>query len=155
MGTTQTSYSERIPEALPGLIKGSDYDTRTGICETAAGIGFGLAVSKGVGDQGAVIGGASEFFLGISVRDVTLVHPAATVDKYIEDENMGILSRGTIWVTTGGAVSAGNAVHFNATTGVLSAAGGELLQGARWDTSAASGELAVVRLSGYNNMAAS
>jgi hypothetical protein len=153
--TTQTTYSERQRKAFPGQTFGSDFEDVSRICETAAGIGFGLAVSQGSFDKGVVLGGASEDFVGISTKDITLVHALASLDKYVQYENMGVRRRGMVWVTAGSAVSNGDAVHFNATTGALSNAGGELLQGARWETSALSGEVALVYLSGYQNMAAS
>lgn len=148
MAVVQSTYNERQPAAVAGMIanmNGSKVDTR--IIETAAGIGFGLAVSQGSADKGAVIGGALADFVGLTVRDVTLVH--ATPDKYAQYDNAGIMSEGDMWVTAGAAVSAGDPVHYNATTGALSNTGGSgPVVGARWMTSAASGELAVVRLSG-------
>ena len=52
MGTTQTSYSERMAPNVPGTLAGQVNEARitTGICETASpGIPFGRAVSQGTG----------------------------------------------------------------------------------------------------------
>src|SRR4051812_27977685 len=92
----QTTYSETIRRALAGTIYGTDFETLTGICETAAGIGFGLPVGQGVADKGVVLAGASNIFIGVTVRDVTLIHALADLDKYVENENVGILRRGHI-----------------------------------------------------------
>jgi hypothetical protein len=100
-------------------------------CETAAGIGFGLAVSQGTADTGAIIGGSA--FIGVTVRDVTQdripIDPLAadqslvTSDVYPQRANMGILSRGRIWVTANGGgdtgVKAGDPLFYDTTTGVF------------------------------------
>lgn len=153
--TTQTTYSERMPKAFAGQTYGSDYEDVSRIVETAAGIGFGLAVSRGTSDKGVVLGGQSESFVGITLKDITLVHSVANLDKYIETENCGVRRRGFIWVTVSGAVAMGDAVHYNATTGVISNSGGELVQGAVFESSALNGEVALVYLSGFQKMAAS
>lgn len=148
MATVQSAYTENIPAGLPGMLAFNQpamVDTR--ICETAAGIGFGLAVGQGTDDKGAVLGGALADFVGITVRDVTL--PVGQTDKYAQYNNMAVLSEGDIWVTVGADVDAGDVVHYDATTGVLTNTGGSgPIVGARYMTSAASGGLARVRLSG-------
>lgn len=155
MPTVQATYGERIPQAVAGQVANmTTFDADTRIVETPAGIGFGVAVSQGTADKQVLLGGASAaVFVGISMRDVTLDDPTNT-DEYQEGENAAILTRGDIWVTTGGAVSAGDEVVFDGTTGVLSSAAPGAgvspfaIAGARWMTSAGNGELAIVRLSG-------
>jgi hypothetical protein len=153
MAVVQNSYSETHRKAVAGMVANmTNYDADTCIVETAAGIGFGLACGQGSADNGAVLGAtAAADFRGISVRDITLAPEDA--DKYQEDANIALLTEGDIWVTTGGVVEAGDDVTFVATTGVLSSAATSGSQfaivGARWMTSAGSGELAVVRLSGH------
>lgn len=148
----QTTYSATMPKAVAGMIADmQNFKTDTRICETAAGIGFGLAVGRGTADNGAVIGGAAATdFLGISVRDVTLVNPDG--DEYARYANMGVLTEGTIWVTVGGDVTDGADVTFASTTGILSSAATSGTQfaiaGARWLDTVASGGLARVRLGG-------
>lgn len=149
MPPVQTNYSERIAPNTPGTIHGSDRDVDTGICETEAGIGFGLAVSQGsASDQGAILGGASAIvFRGITVKDITLPQ-----DKYLPPNSMGILTRGPIHVAPGEAVAANDPVYFDGTTGVLykQAGGGRyLIKGARWKTSAGVGGIAIVQISDY------
>lgn len=148
----QTTYSENIRAGLPGLVVGSDYNIDTGNVETAAGIGFGLAVSQGAADKGIIIGGTLAGFRGITVRDVTL--ESAQADEYSQYQNAGVLVRGKIWVTVGAAVAAGDPVHFVAATGAFTNTGdvGPIL-GARYVTSAALNGLALVELSGYQRSA--
>lgn len=150
----QTTYSEQMRAGLPGLVVGSfgPDDSVTGNVETAAGIGFGLAVSQGVADKGIIIGGTRAGFLGITIRDVTL--ESDQEDKYAQYQSAGVLTKGQIWVTAGAAVEAGGPVHFVAATGVLTDNGNEgPINGARWVTSAAQDELAIVELSGYKRSA--
>lgn len=152
MTAVQTEYNATIEPGLPGLVVGSDWNADTGIVETAAGLAFGIVVCQGtVSDKGIKIGGALSTYRGVTIRDITLVHAAALLDKYAQYENAGVLTRGKIWVLTGGAVAPGDPVHFVAATGVLKASGdiGPIV-GARWVTTAASGELAVVELPGLS-----
>jgi hypothetical protein len=112
----QTTYKPQILPAVVGMIAsevGAEVGTR--ICETSAGIGFGLAVSQGVGDKGAVIAGSN--FIGVTARDVSLdrlpVDPLAAdqtllaADTYPQYSNMAVLSRGDIWVMCYGAGDGG------------------------------------------------
>lgn len=137
----QDTYTEGMRPPAPGTISGSDYDTITGNCETAAGIPFGVAVSEGTktthGDKATVIGGSLAGFKGVSVRDITLAPSAANQDKYLERGNMTIMRRGTIWVEAAVAVVADDPVHFVAATGVFTNTG-DLgpIKGARWVSSA-------------------
>lgn len=147
----QSTYAERITKAVAGMLADADAHVDTRICETAAGIGFGLAVGQGTSDNEAKLDAAAAAdFVGITVRDRTLVNDSA--DKYEQYENMAVITRGDIWVTTGGVVSAGDDVTYSKSTGVLSSAAPSGTQfaitGARWMTSAGSGGLARVRLGG-------
>jgi hypothetical protein len=131
----QQFYRPTILPGLPGMISDmSKSDVTSRLCETAAGIGFGLAVSYGVqSDSGCVIGGAN--FIGISVRDITLnrvpIDPLAAltsegypVDTYLQRMNMGVMTRGHIWVRAGATAAPGGALFYNAAGVLCSAAGG-------------------------------
>ena len=135
--SVQDTYTARIEKARAGMIAGSDFNTKTGICETVAGIGFGLAVSQGANsDQGVVLGGASKL-LGVSVRDITL---GAEIDAYPRYANVGYLSRGQIWVSPAVSVVPQDAVTYDSATGRFSNTGGVAVPGAKWlDTSDADG----------------
>lgn len=143
----QTVYSENIPVGYVGQPAGPDFEADSRIVETAAGIGFGLACGRGTGERGAVLGGAQ--FAGISMRDITQDGGlAGTVDEYPQYGNIALMTKGLIWVAAGAVVEAGDLVHYNETTGALSNAGGTLIANATWESSAAEGDLAKVRLSG-------
>jgi hypothetical protein len=126
MGTTvvQTSYRPQIAYGLEGMISeetGSEVGTR--LCETAAGITFGKAVSQGSRAKGCVLGGAN--FVGVTVRDITLalvsVDPLSAVDNALDTygqwTNVAVLTRGHIWVKPQGLVAPYNDVYYDTASG--------------------------------------
>lgn len=133
----QTTYRPQIAPAALGMVADlANSEVGTRICETAAGIAFGRAVSQGtLSDRGAVLGGSN--FVGISVRDVTLdrmpIDPLssteAAADTYPQYSNMSVASRGHIWVNAGANVSAGDALYYSATDGTFGGSGGEMANG--------------------------
>lgn len=146
----QSTYSERMAAPSPGVIGGSDYDTITGLCESAApgGIPFGRAVSRGtLSDKGVVLGGALAGFRGVSVKENTL---GAEQDKYLPPNNVGILQRGQIWLEPSVAVASDDPVHYDTTTGIFKISGGiGPIKGARWVTSCGIGGRALAYFAGY------
>ena len=156
----QTSYKKYASAAQVGM-PGSTiaFDSDTGIVQDDP-IAFGLAVSMGSdNDQSAVLGQPSGHrgFWGISMADNTLANLAATeTDEYQVGENIGILTKGDIWVAPATNVAAGGAVYFNSATGALGDSGianAVLIAGAKWMTSypmtvpgVDNEQLAVVRL---------
>lgn len=149
---TQPTYQATLDPGRRGLVVGSDFNADTGNCETAAGLAFGIAVSQGsVSDKGVIIGGTSEGFRGITIRDVTL--ESANLDKYPRYSNVGVLTRGKIWCLPSHAVAPGDQVYFVPGTGVLTnqSSGNEVINGARWVTTAVADALAVVELSGFQH----
>ena len=150
MPAVQSSYGTGLRPGLKGMIAtewGIDRKVENRIVEDTAGISFGRVVSKGTGVKGAVVGGALVDMLGVSVRDITLIAAAGqTVDKYQNKDNMGVLNEGDIWVVANSAVTAGTTVTYNTTDGTFAPATGVAINGSRWLTSAASGGLAIARL---------
>jgi hypothetical protein len=146
----QTTYTRYQLPAVNGMLASSvNFSADTRIVEVLSGsddsVPFGRAVSQGSFDQNCILGGTK--FVGISRLDPTLAISAAlTTDQYPEGDNAGILVTGDLWVIAYSAVTVGDSVHYNATDGKLSNAGGQTIDSARWETSAASGTLAVVRL---------
>jgi len=141
--TVQSTYSRTLVAGTagqPATMSGWDADTK--ICETVAGIGFGLAVSQGSAANGVTLGGAA--FVGVSLRDVTL--PPSQTDKYIQTQNMSVFVRGDIWVNVEDDVAIGHEVKYDATTGQMGHTGGTAVPNARWMTAASAGGLAILRL---------
>jgi hypothetical protein len=125
---------------------GSGVGVDTKICETAAGIGFGLAVSQGVAWNGVVLGqpGSPDGqFVGISLADITLANlKAPGPDIYQLGENMGVKSLGDVVVLPATNVEAGDKVYFNSATGQLgdgTISNAILIPDARWMTTSTLG----------------
>lgn len=147
----QTVYSERMARGVPGLIADmTNYDTISRTVETAAGIGFGLAVCRGTNDKGIVLGGTLAAFQGALIRDPTL--EPGDEDAAQQYSVAGVMRKGTMWVTAGEAASAGDPVHFNGTTGAFLTAGEQgPIVGAEWIDSVAAGEVGRIYLAGVHS----
>ena len=147
-GPVQSAYDRYAPAGyagMPATESGWDVDTR--IFEDVSphvGIGWGLAVSQGAGDRGAVVGGSA--FVGITRSNITQSTHEFT-DKYSNGDNLPVAIRGDWYVSAEAVVVAGEAVYYNTTTGVIGHSGGTAILGARWMTSTTgANQLAVVRL---------
>lgn len=144
----QDTYRETQRVGLNGMVANQeDYNIITRVAEGA--IPFGRAVVQGTLDNEGKIPSAGGTFRGISCRDPTLVIAAGeTVDQYQDNENAGLLTRGVMWIEVPSPVIAGGNVFFSNTTGRLSSITEASTQivGALWDSSAAAGQLAKVRL---------
>lgn len=145
MPAVQTNYNSRLSNGQVGQLADlGESNVISRDVETSGGIGFGVAVVQGTSaDQCKT--GAAGVFLGITVRDPAV--DATAGEKYVQYANASIMTRGVIWVTAGEAVAFGDAVYRTA-AGVLNktASGNTLVAGARWESAAASGALAKVRL---------
>lgn len=160
--SAQTSYARNIPKAYAGLIFAlGTADKISRDVEGAAGIEFGVAVSRGTDKERQVLpGGAAADFLGITYRDLGREGAANTgAIKYSEKETAGIMRKGYIWAVCPAGCNPGNLVKYTDATGILDSGvagvGETQLDGAIWDTTAAAGELAVIRLDGINTTAGS
>jgi hypothetical protein len=130
----QTRYSQYIAPGVEGMISemtGSEVGTK--ICETAAGIPFGKAVSWGAGPKGCVLGGAK--FCGLTVRDITLVltpvDPLSVtpnaLDTYGRYANVAVMSRGHMWVRPQALVAPGDDAFYDPASGLLGNAAAGLM----------------------------
>lgn len=117
MGAVQTGYVASMDPGLPGMIANMEtWNAITGICETAGGIPFGVAVSQGAADDGCVLTSTTNNkVLGLSRRDTTQPYSLG-VDKYAQKANVGIMTQGVMWVTAGETVAARDDVLFDTAT---------------------------------------
>ena len=149
MPAVQTTYSATMQPFVEGQIVTmlEDEDVETRICETAAGIAFGRAVSEGANARGAVLGGATRF-AGITVKDTTLIiQSGQTVDMYQRYSNMAVMVAGDVCVRVVAAVTHGSPATYDSTTGQLNpASAGVAIPNSRYITSAGAGQLAQLRL---------
>lgn len=110
----------------------------------AAGIPFGRAVVQGTADKtvrAATTGDTT--FVGVTVLDRTARD--LTAGGFVEKETARILEEGVIWVEVTAAVKAGDAAAVDLATGKFNKAGAAFA-GAIFDTSAAAGALAQLRI---------
>jgi len=160
---TQTTYLDNIPQAVrgaPATMLNGPLISRT--VETAP-IGFGLCVSQGTADKGCKAFGSGD--TAASILGITLLDRSAagltvsggqvtgsTVDSFGVGDSARIAAVGSgrdVWVTATVAVVAGNPVFVrpsNNTFQPTNANSAIQIPGARFDTSADAGALAVVRL---------
>lgn len=96
-------YDARIAQAFPGMIANSrPGDGVSGMCEDAAGVGFGIALFQGTKDN-TFTKTPNAKPIGITPSDPTLVHKSTDLDKYKQGENLTAKRGGVIWVTNGAA----------------------------------------------------
>jgi hypothetical protein len=113
MAELQTSYSETVPAAYPGMVANGETSNRISrTCETAAGIAFGQPVYRGTGDHGATSTvGTLATFLGWTIAHAGQALVAGQdADEYQQYDNMAIMTSGAIWVTVTGAIADGTAI---------------------------------------------
>jgi hypothetical protein len=149
--SAQTTYSIRLGKAYAGLIYAkAPHDIVSRAVETAAGIGFGVAVTRGTDPDKQVVLATSANFLGITVRSLEKEGGDAGAIRWNVKETAGIMRAGYIWAVCPTGCVPGNAVNYADGTGILDsgAAGASetQLDGATWETTASAGELAVIRL---------
>lgn len=159
--SAQTSYSIKQAIAYAGLIYAqAPKDIISRAVETAAGVGFGVVVSRGTDpDKECVLGGTSDI-LGVTVRSLDREGVANTgAIKYNQYETAGIMRDGYIWAVCPSGCVPGDAVNFVEATGVLdsgapSGTGETGLDDCYWDSTAAAGELAILRVKNVENITA-
>jgi hypothetical protein len=150
--SAQTSYDIRQDKAYAGLIYAqAPHDIVSRAVETAGGIAFGVAVTRGTDPDKQIVLGKSGDFLGITVRSLEKEGGDAGAIQWNAKETAGVMRSGYIWAVCPTGCVPGDAVNYADGTGVLDSgaagAGSTSLDGASWETTAVAGELAVVRLS--------
>lgn len=138
----QTVYGDTIAVGFAGGLANEEprvLISRT--VEDSGGIDFGLAVMQGVNDKGCIV--STGAFLGVTVREQSVTPEVPNGFAY--QESARIMTKGVIWVVAAQDVVAGDIVHGRA-NGAIGKSGGTLKAGARWDTTAVTGELAQLRL---------
>lgn len=128
-----------------------------GIPTTIAGIGpFAIgagATAFEAGDSFTITvtaeAPANSAFRGYVIEDKTLIRrEGEEVDQFRKGNNVGLLPAGVIWALAGGAVKAGDPVHYDPATKRHVAAGGVTIPNAVYDTDAdTDGDLVQVRVS--------
>ncbi len=125
----------------------------TGTPYSANGLAFTITDSgadPAVGEQFDIVVTATTLtddldVLGIAVYDKTLVHD--TPDRYEAYDSVNVLDQGTIWVTAGATVVAGDDVYWNPATSRYTKTTTHLrIPTARFETGGADGGLVIIKL---------
>ena len=150
----QTTYDINTANAVPGQVADIGHnEIDSFLAEGAAGIGFGLVVSRGTNDGQAIIGGDATG-IGVTVRDLAREGAANTgVVAYAEKETMAVMRFGSgskIFATIPTGGSAGDVLNYNDTTGVIDAgvavAGETDIAGATLEEDVDAGKVGKIRL---------
>jgi hypothetical protein len=155
----QTTYQLELDAAFEGQIR--DLSLRNKFSKTAEGsdIAFGRAVVRGTTDEQALLPSSNEDkYIGVTGTTSAWSETAAGLHLYEQYRTMNIIDYGQIWIYTETAVVPGDDVfyRFIAETAPLDVlgrfrnddSGGNALkiEGATFETTAAAGELAVIKL---------
>lgn len=157
---SQLTYSLSQAASYEGVLFGQGpWDVQSRSVETAAGIGAAVAVSRGTNKDEQVVVGGTDFF-GITIRSLEREGQANTnLFLYEQKQTAGILRDGSIMVTCPTGCTPGQLAFYDNTTGVIdqgtAGVGETQLDGAVWDSTAAAGGLAVLRLSSLDTTAGS
>jgi hypothetical protein len=152
---TQTTYPSTQPAAVAGAqatMKPAEFVSRT---VEGAAIGFGVAVEQGTSDKGIIAFNGGTVFgvtaLDRSASGQTVVNGLITAtasDTYGVGETAKVQrALGDMWVVCTTGCAAGDPVYVRPSNNTFqnsSANSGVQIVGARWDTTAAAGALAVL-----------
>ena len=99
-----TTYKQEMDAGVAGAIATTENkDIVSRNVETAAGIGFGLAVVQGVNDKGIRLATTGDTkILGVTVLDRTVGD--LINGKFAQHESARVMIKGTIWVQVTEAV---------------------------------------------------
>ena len=143
----QTTYSRYHAQALEGMV--ADQQSANFISRRAtAAIGFGKVVLQGATDDACkAVDGSAARFVGVTVRDLST--GADSPDQFAANDAVRIIDEGTIWVIAGENVAAGDRAAYLTADGTFrkaTTANTTAIDGARFDTTAASGALVKLKL---------
>lgn len=117
MATYQTTYGNAPAKGLPGQIASEEKCNKVSReVETAAGIKFGAPAQRGSAAHGAAILSTGDF-LGLAVLNPAVPADAANPDAYPRYFTGAFMTMGTMYVTAGATVAAGDPVYYVTGTG--------------------------------------
>lgn len=146
----QSTYLDNMAAAYEGMIANTEPNVLISkIVEASGGIGFGVPVTQGTADNECdEVAASTDAVIGITVRD-----QSTTDDTFAQYDSALLMRSGVMWVTVtdAGGVAAGDDVWVKVSDGTFSNAdagsdGSIKLAGCRWESSAANGALAKIRV---------
>lgn len=143
----QTTYTENMaPGSLGRRANMEEWNTITRSLEGTDPLLFAVPVQEGTAEHTCAIFTTGNF-IGVSEANVVLGHD--TPDQYQQYDSVAICESGVIWVGVGvGGATKRTQAYFIAATGLWTstAAGAVLVPGAEFDSTAAAGSLAKLRV---------
>lgn len=153
MPNLQPTYTTGYAVGFPGMIaNGEDSNRLSRTVEDTAGIAFGKAAFRGVGDHGVTATPAANTFMGVTIADLSVQSLAGVVaggvaaDIYPRYASAGLLNAGMIWVTAGEAVADGDAAYVTSAGAFVKTATSNTAIPAVFDDTVASGALVRLRV---------
>lgn len=143
----QTVYNADHKTAIAGMV--ADTSLATIVSRTVQGddVAFGTAVKLGTADRTVTnVETDDTAIYGFAVRSQAL---EAEANAYSAGDTAAIMLQGPIWVEVGANVADGNPVFVTVATGAITGASGAgkvAVSGASFETTATSGNLALVRI---------
>ena len=149
MPTVQSTYTTQSAARVGMIASGEDMSVLiSGTVETAAGVGFGVAVQFGATNDGvkAVGDGSATAYRGVTVRDLSR-NASGNVNGFEQYSTARLMLKGVIYVTAPAAITRGQAAYYDA-AGVITnvSTSNTAIPNAYFDESAASGALVKLRL---------
>jgi len=112
MATYQTTYGNAPAKGLPGQIASEEKCNKVSReVETAAGIAFGAPAQRGAAAHGAAILSTGDF-LGFAVLNPAVPADSDNPDAYPQYFTGAFMTMGTMYVTAGATVAAGDPVYY-------------------------------------------
>lgn len=141
MAIVQTLYPDTPAVGLPGMIANGELSNRISrTVEDAAGIAFGKAAFRGIGDHGCTATPAAGAFLGFVSADA-----AGSADSVPQYATAAVLTKGALFVVAGEAVTDGAPVYVTPGGAIVDTAAGNIAApGWQFDATVANG--AIVRI---------
>ena len=148
----QTTYAPYLAPGFAGMV--ADMRNRTVISREVAAasnpVPFGAPVLRGVTDHGCMAVGTAGAgaFLGIAVMDPTQRPIAITPTAgYQVGDTAGVIVKGVVWVTVTSAVTPSAPAFYDANGNLTATAtGNTAIASGTFETTAASGGIAILRL---------
>ena len=147
MAINQDTYLDSIGFAYPGMVANGETSNRPSrTIEDAAGIAFGKAAFRGVGDHGITATPAAGVgnFMGIAIAHEALgLLPGGTPDVYPQYASVPLMVQGVIWITAGANVVDGDQVYVTSAGAFTNVStSNTILTGWFFDDTVSSGSLA-------------
>lgn len=148
MAVLQSTYSEDPAIGYAGMVlSGATSNRITRTIEDAGGVAFGKAVFRGSGDHGCTAT-PSAAGLGFAIATSAAgILASADADKYVQYDNVAILTEGEIVVSAAVAVADGEPVYVTSADAITNVSSGNtILTGWVFDrTTAAAGLVPVAK----------